>query len=141
MINKSQLNKFYKKLKDDVINGFSDIQSKLVEEVDSVIETPGIFDSFPDSDIVDTGRLRDSKIVDSKPLSLEMSWQPKSPKNGYSYAPAVWSGFYAYGRKYIPGRQWDLLAVDNIEIANYMAKILERKGYEITDINQEYYLK
>ena len=95
---------------------------------------------FSGQDIVDTGRLRDSMIVDSSKDKLTVTWLPKNPKNNFPYAAAVWSGYFAFGKKYIPGRKWDLKAIDNVNIAQSLADKLEAKGYNILKVVSEKYL-
>jgi hypothetical protein len=77
--------------------------------VDEIIESTEEFGDlgFTGQDIIDTGRLKDSKMVDSTETETSFEWSPKSPENGFSYAPAVWAGFYPWGReKFVPGRHW-----------------------------------
>lgn len=79
------------------------------EYVDSIIESTEEFgdSGFSGQDIIDTGRLKDSKIVDATANQASFEWSPKSPENGFPYAPVVWTGFHPYGReKFVPGRHW-----------------------------------
>ena len=77
--------------------------------VDEIIESTEEFgdSGFSGQDIVDTGRLRDSKIIDAQPNLVSLEWTPKDPDSGFGYGPAVWAGFHPYGReKFVPGRHW-----------------------------------
>lgn len=108
-------------------------------EVDEVIQSADEFKSqgFTDQDIVDTGRLLNSKIVDAQKeadeISVLYSWNPVSPKNGYPYGPAVWAGFYAYGgEKFIPGRHWPERAAKNVGITQSFVDYLRESGIPCT---------
>ncbi|MFN9954379.1 MAG: hypothetical protein ACK55I_14890, partial [bacterium] len=56
--------------------------------VDEIIESTEEFGDigFSGQDIVDTGRLRDSKIVDATSNEVTLEWSPKDPESGFSYA-------------------------------------------------------
>jgi hypothetical protein len=101
---------------DETLNNLEELAqeafSQVVEEyslwVDATIESLDAFSDlgFSDWDIVDTGRLLESKAVNSQDNEVEFEWSPRDPETGLFYAPRVWAGFLAYGRKYIPGRHW-----------------------------------
>lgn len=113
---------------------FPEIVARYDIESDRVIEDPNEFANlgFVDWDIVDTGRLLKSKIISVEgDLGVRFSWDPVSPENGYHYASAVYHGFHAWGKKYIPGRPWSERAAHNIEPVKFIAKELSRAGYKV----------
>lgn len=134
-----------------IINeAFGNLVADYNEWVDAVIESPDMFSDrgFVDHDIVDTGRLLNSKEVDVKDNSATFSWEPHSPNNGFAYAPAVWTGFYAWGdkRNYVPGRHWPERAattlndvgitesfVEKLKTAGVKARIVKNGDEEIDD--------
>ena len=123
------INSLIEKVKQDIYDSFGDITAEIDQKLDEVIETPGYFEGNP-NDIVDTGRLRDSKEVDAQKDKVTFTYEPKNPDNGYPYAPAVWAGFYAYGgSKYIEGRHWTERAVKEVDPAERLAELMEEKGY------------
>ena len=133
--------KLLKRLKKDVKKIYADAIAKYNLEVDRVIEDPNEFANlgFLEQDIVDTGRLRDSKIIETQgELSTRFSWDPIDPETGYHYASAVFWGFNAYGgSKFIPGRPWSERAVYNIDPVNYISDRLKKKGYNAKVIKDD----
>lgn len=127
-------NQILKKLKKDLKEKvFPDLVARYDLESDRVIEDPNEFANlgFVDQDIIDTGRLLKSKIIEPQgSLSIRFSWDPVSPENGYRYASAVWWGFSAWGKKFIPGRPWSDRAAYNIDPVNSTAKHLQKLGYD-----------
>ena len=123
MANSSSIRKIVKE-------AFAVVVAELNEEFDRVIEDPNEFQDlgFIDQDIIDTGRLKNSKIVNASDLQVTWSWEPISPENGYSYASAVYHGFFAYGKKYIPGRRWTDRAVARIKPLKKLEKELNKRG-------------
>ena len=117
-------------LKRQIRKGLNKWTEKYSEEVDRVIETPGIFPEFPDSDIINTGRLLNSKKIVQDILDVTFSWNPVDPETKYPYAPAVWGGFFK-GSRYIEGRQWDLVAYDNVNAADELVIHFKSLGYEV----------
>jgi hypothetical protein len=91
-----------------ILEAFGQVVADYNVYVDEIIESTEEFGDlgFTGQDIIDTGRLKDSKIVDANATDASFEWQPKSPENGFSYAPAVWAGFYSRGGNFIPGRHW-----------------------------------
>jgi len=118
----------------DVNEAHGKAVAKVDVELDRVIESLDEFSDlgFIDHDIVDTGRLRDSKVITAKPNSVTFTYAPVSPENGYPYAPAVFHGFFAWGKKYIPGRPWTVRAVKNENPTGNIAIALEEMGYGVT---------
>lgn len=130
-----------KPLKNVLKNVMADLVAEYVQEVTRVIVTPGEFEKFPDSDIVDTGRLRDSMIISSNPTTgdiladVEIEWNPKDPETGYFYAAAVYFGFFAYGgTKFISGRKWDIKALKNLNFIQTLADKLKAKGFKVESV-------
>ncbi len=125
--------KLLKRLNKDVKKIYSDVVSQYNIEVDRVIEDPNEFANigFVDQDIIDTGRLKNSKVIETQgELSTRFSWAPVDPDTGYHYASAVWWGFNAYGdSKFVPGRPWSERAVYNLDPVNYISDRLKKKGY------------
>ena len=118
---------------------FGDLVADYNEWVDAVIESPDMFSDrgFVDHDIVDTGRLLNSKEVDAKDTEATFLWEPHSPLNGFPYAPAVWTGFYAWGdkRNYIPGRHWPERAattLNDVGVTQAFVEKLKDLGLEAT---------
>ncbi len=127
---KKLLKQLNKDLKEKV---FPEIAAKYDIESDRVIEDPNEFSNlgFVNQDIIDTGRLLRSKIIVPKgDLEIQFSWNPVNPDNGYEYASAVWWGFSAWGKKFIPGRPWSDRAMHNIDPVNGIAKHLQNLGYD-----------
>lgn len=92
-----------------ILEAFGQVVADYNVYVDEIIESTEEFGDlgFTGQDIIDTGRLKDSKMVDATNTEASFEWSPKSPENGFSYAPAVWAGFYPYGgEKFVPGRHW-----------------------------------
>ncbi len=133
--------KIPKKLKKEIKKIYADVVAKYDIESDRVIEDPNEFANlgFVDWDIVLTGRLRDSKIIETQgELATKFSWDPVSPENGYHYASAVFWGFNAWGgTKFIPGRPWSERAAHNIDCVSYFAKELNKAGYNAKVIKDD----
>jgi hypothetical protein len=109
--------------------------------VDEIIESTEEFgdSGFSGQDIVDTGRLRDSKIIDAQPNLVSLEWTPKDPDSGFSYAPAVWAGFHPYGgEKFVPGRHWPERAAKKLNgegITKAFVTYLQQQGLNAQVIN------
>lgn len=123
-------------LRKDLEDAHGKAVAKISTELDRVIESDNEFSDrgFKDQDIIDTGRLHDSKIVDTNGTHTTFTYDPQDPDTGEKYAAAVWLGF-AYGRKYIPGRPWTLRAVKNENPTQNVAEALEAKGYDVQVVN------
>lgn len=135
------LKQLYKRIEKDITESFAEVQTAIDIETDRVIESSDEFSDlgFTDQDIVDTGRLLNSKVVESKEREIKFSWNPVDPESGAAYAGYVWTGFSA-GNKYIPGRKWDLRAVSNVKPAKILSEELEKKGYNVTKVEDNNYL-
>lgn len=127
------INQLKAKLKQDVKEARAQAIAKVNIELDRVIESEVEFSDlgFLGQDIVDTGRLRDSKVVNANPNGVTFTYDPVSPENGYHYGAAVWLGFWAFGKKYIPGRPWTLRAVQNENPLENTVVALENMGYSV----------
>lgn len=126
--------KLIAQIKKDVSEARGVAIAKLDIELDRVIESEKEFSDlgFISQDIVDTGRLRDSKVISANPNGVTFSYDPVSPDNGYHYGNAIFFGFFAWGKKYIPGRPWTIRAVKNEDPVLNMANFLEDLGYQVT---------
>lgn len=109
-------------------------------EVNRVIESENEFSDqgFVGQDIIDTGNLQRSLKVNGGNIpggyEISFSWEPRDPDSGYPYAPAVWSGFFAWGKKYIPARHWDTRAAKNIKIVKSFADQLKKRGIKVLSV-------
>lgn len=126
------------KLRSDIKDVMSEIIALYDIEVDRVIQSLNEFAElgFTEQDIVDSARLLNSKKLDtiedqgSTVTRTTFTWDPISPENGFPYAPAVWAGFFAWGRKFIPGRKWDLRAAKNTAIALEFVSRMRKRGWD-----------
>ena len=113
---------------------FGEVASEIEQESDRVIESLTEFSDlgFEGQDIIDTGRLLNSKEVEATDTSIKLTWSPRNPENGFPYAPAVVNGFFAYGgSKFIPGRNFPVRAVQNVDPVNSLAEKLRAKGLKV----------
>lgn len=125
--------KLIAKIKQDVEDASATAIAKVNVELDRVIESLDEFSDlgFVSQDIVDTGRLRDSKIITANPNGVTFSYAPVSPENGYPYAPAVYLGFFAWGKYWVEGRPWTLRAIKNENPTVNLVNALTDKGYNV----------
>lgn len=125
--------KLIAQLKKDVEDATAIATSKIDSELDRVIESLDEFSDlgFVSQDIVDTGRLRDSKVITANPNGVTFSYEPKSPENGFPYAPAIYLGFFAWGKYWVEGRPFTLRAVKNENPTVNIADVLADKGYNV----------
>ncbi len=113
---------------------FGEVAAEIEAESDRVIESLTEFADlgFEGQDIIDTGRLLNSKFVTATNKSIKLTWNPRDPETGFPYAPAVVKGFFAYGgNKFIPGRNFPVRAVQNIDPVNSLAEKLRAKGLKV----------
>lgn len=122
-----------KQIEKDVADAMAKVFAKYDIEVDRVIESPNEFSNlgFIGQDIVDTGRLLKSKVITIGTFNGMWEWAPISPENGFPYGPAVHEGFLAWGKKFIPGRPWDVRAAQNIDPVQIVVNVLNSKGYRV----------
>lgn len=123
-----------------VTDALLEVSIQYEREVNRVIESETEFadQGFTSQDIIDTGNLQASLQVDGRAIQqgyeLSFSWEPRDPESGYPYAPAVWSGFFAWGRKFIPGRRWDTRAAKNMKIVQVFVKELKERGVKVLSV-------
>lgn len=71
-----------------------------------VFETPGFFPAFPFSDIIDTGKLKDSQSFSLVGTGkVEFTWDAVS-NQGTPYASFVHDGYTLRNGNWQPGRPW-----------------------------------
>lgn len=127
-----------KQLKKAVKNAMKKTSVAYIKEVDKTIKSTTEF--IPGQDIIDTGNLLRSLEVSVKQdtgriiIQYAYKWAPVNPKNGFAYAVAVWMGFFAFGRKFIPPRPWDTRAAKNLKVVNKFAANLKAEGVKVTKV-------
>lgn len=112
-------------------NAFAEVVAKCDTEYIAVIEDPNEFADIglPGQDIILTGALRDSQVVDVQGNKATWQWNPTDPDTGEAYALAVFLGFFAYGgHKYVPGRRWVFRALKRINPVVLLAEELQKQG-------------
>lgn len=129
------MDEFLDNLEEIAEDAFAEIVAQYNIHVDEVIESLEAFNDlgFTEQDIVDTGRLRDSKLVQVEDNLAEFEWSPRAPKTGFAYAPLVWAGFMAYGKKYVPGRHWPERAaatLNNHGVTTSFVEALKQRGLD-----------
>lgn len=130
-------NKLIAQLRKDAKEAIGEAVAKIDVELDRVIESESEFQDlgFVEQDIVDTGRLRDSKVITETSDGVTFSYDPVNPSSGYHYASAVFLGFNV-GNKYIPGRPWTNRAVKNENPITNVAAYFRDLGYKV-EIKQD----
>lgn len=111
---------------------WGNVIATLDDEMDAVIEDPTEFAElgFINQDIVDTGRLLNSKLVFSEGKKTRWEWDPVDPDTGEHYAAGVINGFYAYkGTKWVPGRDWVARAIERVNPGQAFAAELKIVGF------------
>ena len=94
-------------LNEVIANAFFDTLGGLQAEIDKIIESPGMFDDFPMSDIVDTSALLDKQGIKlTSPFTAEYDF-------GVDYAVFVHEGYTLKNGEIQPGRPWVNLALQN----------------------------
>lgn len=87
-------------IKGAALRAFQTTMIELGETFQEVIEEVGAFPDFPQSDIVDTGALRDSQQIEfPQPGSVVFDWPVE-------YAPYVHEGYTLRDGSQQPGRLW-----------------------------------
>lgn len=123
-IDASQLNKA-------IDNAWASFVARVDTECIAVISDPTEFSDlgFNQQDIVLSGRLKDSQVVDIQGNKARFEWNPHDPETGYAYAMCLWMGFFAYGgHKFVPGRKWAFRALRRIDPVVLMAEELQKQG-------------
>ncbi len=105
-----------------VDDAFAEVVTALDHEFEAVINDPNEFGDLglENQDIVDTGRFRDSQILnistEGDKTVANFEWNPHSPETGEPYAGRILAGFRAYGHgRWIPGRDWTERAVRRVD--------------------------
>lgn len=121
-------------LKSKIRDAFGATMGVLDIEFDDVIESDTAFADlgFVGQDIVDTTRFLKSKVLITGQDFARWEWNPKSPKNGYPYAAALYTGFLAFGKYPVAGRPWTDRAVERVNIPEWMAFELRKMGISAT---------
>jgi hypothetical protein len=125
-IDKDNLFRFKKEIKDC----FRKTVDALDEMQDDLINDPWGFSDlgFTDQDIVDSGDLRDSKVVEiweqENDIEVTFSWNPVNPDTGRAYAGDVLTGFYSYSGKFVPGRDWPNKSEQNLDTVEHFKNVL-----------------
>jgi hypothetical protein len=120
---------------DAAINdAFASVVATVSDEMQAVIED---LDEFADvglsnRDIIDTGRLRDSQVVDVRDGRAEWTFDPHDPATGYPYAAAIYAGFAPYGNEnaFVPGRNFPERAIDRASAPKALAAELQLRGID-----------
>lgn len=120
-------------IKKDSQECFAEVAAEINEECDRVISSLTEFDGFLGEDIILSGRMLNSKIVDATDTKVNISWDAKDPDTGFPYPIAIVNGFFAFGgNKYIEGRNFPVRAVQNVDPVNTFADKMRKKGYKVT---------
>jgi len=122
-----------------VEEAFGSLVAEYNVKVDETIESLDAFSDlgYVDHDIVDTGRLLNSKVLDVKSSadswSADFTWDPQSPENGYKYANRVWAGYWSKGGKnFFPGRHWPERTAKAMGITKRFVELLQSEGLDAT---------
>ncbi len=125
-------------LKKAVKRAMAKTSIEYIKEVDKTIKSTTEF--IPGQDIIDTGNLLRSLQASIKQdsgriiIQYAYKWAPVNPKNGFAYAVAVWMGYFAFGRKFIPPRPWDTRAAKNLRVVHRFATNLKAEGVKVTRV-------
>ncbi len=127
---------YERELRSIVKEAMGEVYAEYNVEVDRVIESLNEFADlgFIDQDIIDTGRFLNSKLITTREdigrliTEMEVEWSPQSPDNGAYYAPYLWRGYFAWGKKFIQGRHFDTRAAKNIDVTRNFVEKLRQKG-------------
>ncbi len=124
-----------KQLKKAVKRAMAKTAVEYTKQVDKTIKSTTEF--IPGQDIIDTGNLLRSLEISVRQDSGRMivqyayKWAPINPKTGFAYAVAVWTGFFAFGRKFIPPRPWDTRTAKRMRVVHLFAMNLEIEGVKV----------
>jgi len=126
-IDENKVNAIKLKIKDS----FGQTVATLDKVQDQVIKDPLEFADlgFLDQDIVDTGRLHNSKIVETidegNLVSVRYVWNPIDPEDGRAYAGDVLVGFTSYAGNFVPGRDWPNRAAEKLNTYAFFVETLK----------------
>lgn len=108
-------------INDAVKTAFKDTALLLAAENTKAISEVGAFGSHPDSDIVDTGRLRSSQQLDfTGDTTADLSWPVE-------YALYVHEGYVLRNGRVVIGRPWSELARDRLDVQRTFSTLLEEE--------------
>ena len=109
----------------------NETMAELSAEFQEVISDTNAFPGFVDQDIIDTGEFKESQQLNRKTrFSTVFNWDPVS-EDGYHYAAGLHTGFWAWGRTYIPGRNWTGLAIRRDRPVTRLAHKLKQSGLRV----------
>ena len=127
-------NNYVTRLKAKIREAYAEVISTLNDEFDEVISDPNEFNDlgFYDQDIIDTERFLKSKMLNvqssGERLTAFWIWDPVDPETGYHYGAALYTGFMAYGRKWIPGRPWVERAIARVNPTKALHAEMRARG-------------
>ncbi len=108
-------------IKGAALRAFQTTMLELGETFQEVIEEVGAFPDFPQSDIVDTGDLRDSQQIEfPQPGSVVFDWPVE-------YAPYVHEGYTLRNGNVQPGRSWTKVGLARFKVQMRYAENLNQE--------------
>jgi len=119
-----------KKMNDAFDRAWGEVMAALDIELEATIRDPYAFADlgFVDQDIIDSGRFLKSQQIKDDGRAVAFSWSAKDPKSGFAYPLALYTGYRAWGRKYIPGRKWPEKAADSLDLVGYLKAKMRAYG-------------
>ena len=113
-------------------SAYDETMSELGDEFTAVIEDENAFQGFPNQDIIDQGDFKESQEERKEGrFSTVFNWDPINEENGYHYAAGLHTGFWAWGRTYIPGRNWTGLGIQRNKPVLNLAEKLRGYGFKV----------
>lgn len=105
-------------LRDAALRAFERTMKDLGQTFQEVIGEVGAFPEFPQSDIIDTGALKESQtVVFPNPGSVVFNWSTE-------YAPYVHDGYTLQNGAQQPGRPWTSLGLEKFDpVVQYTANL------------------
>ncbi len=108
-------------IKGAALRAFQTTMIELGETFQEVIEDVGAFPDFPQSDIVDTGALRNSQQIDfPQPGSVNFDWSVE-------YAAFVHEGYTLQNGNQQPGRPWTKAGLTRFNVQMRYAENLNQE--------------
>ena len=116
-----------------VEDAWAETVSVMNEGYDEVIsdESGKYFPDFVGQDIIDTSRFLNSKVITAVKWTVEWLWNPIDPQTGYAYARALLNGFWAFGKKWIPARDWIKATFVKVDPVTHLANGLSDRGFSV----------